>query len=280
MPSTSGPTDIANLALSLIGQPNINSITDQTSVSAIACNTNFWQSIQEVSRGAAWNCLRKSASLVQTVNPTVTSSNCPAQAPFIPWSPFTAYAANVNLSFGTGLYTTAFAYTSGFSFTIDLTSGALLQVDIYNPNPFGTSLSGGAVPISGWNYVYLLPSDFILMVAINDYWCWGSRTEMFEVAGNTLLTNECQAIIKYTGYVTDTTQYDPLFVDALTCLLASKIATTLRKDDARMSQELVMRYKDALSEARARNAGERKLKRFNLISDSRTLRSRYYGTNG
>jgi hypothetical protein len=286
--TTLSQTDIGNLALSKIGVPSITNITDQTLSQAIALNTNWALSFQECARGAPWNCLRKTVVLQQTTNPTLTPSVSTLTPTPIPWAPLTNYAANVNLTFGGNTYTTSYAYTSNASFTFDLTSGALSLTLIPSYFPFNIVSSTGlpSETVSGWNFAYLLPSDFLLAVMLNDNWCWGNygspsgATTKYEVQGGILLTNQWQAILKYTANLTDTTQYDPLFVNTLSFLLASKVATPLRKDDGTLQLKMLQAYNQALAEARTTNANEGSPIRTSQPSRSRWVRSRWFSTAG
>ena len=282
--TTLSQTDLANLALSKIGAQSITNITDQTSTSAIACNTNWGISFLETARSAPWNCLRKTAVLQQTTNPTVSPSASTLTPVPIPWAPTTAYAANINLTFGGNTYATNYAFTSSFNFTNDLTSGALSLIDIPTLYPFSNYGDTGNQYVSGWSYAYLLPSDFLLVVMLNDTWCygqWGNRnTELFELQGPLLMTNRSQVLLKYTANISDTTQYDPLFTNALSFLLASKVASSLRKDDGRLQMQLLEAYKQALSDARTVNANEGSPSRNNVMRRSLWVKSRYSSTNG
>lgn len=74
---------------------------------------------------------------------------------------------------------------------------------------------------------------------------------------------------------------DPLFTAALTTLLASKIAPTLRQDGQDTAQRLLGQYKQiALPEARRIDAGERKLPRYDIASESNFNRSRFFQARG
>jgi hypothetical protein len=88
------------------------------------------------------------------------------------------------------------------------------------------------------------------------------------------------ANIKYNAAVVDTTKFDSLFVEALVFKLAAYIATELRKDDAELSGRMEQGYKEYLMEARQKNGAEQQPRRYNIVSQSRFVRSRRYSTNG
>ena len=60
----------------------------------------------------------------------------------------------------------------------------------------------------------------------------------------------------------------------------SGAATTLRKDSGQLAAGMEQMYQRALSEARVANAGEGKPRIYNIVSESRFVRSRRRSTNG
>jgi hypothetical protein len=111
-------------------------------------------------------------------------------------------------------------------------------------------LSQIANPTTEWAYCYAAPSDMLNILAVLD----SASTDDYGVSsispqtvigtintGNSvytpqtfsmetingvdvILTNQPNATVRYTGYVTDTTKFSPLFADALSWLLASHLA--------------------------------------------------------
>lgn len=272
------------MALSKIGAVSIQAMNDLTSTSAIQCNTNFQLAYLAVSRAARWNCLMQTAILVeipQTPVPPPSGSTPPG--PAVPWAPNTAYAANVYLTFGGYIYITEFAYTSSFSFQNDLTTGALVQT---NYPATGQFPDGGPAPFypSGWRHQWALPSDFVLLGALNDSECsWaslGGKGHNYEIMQGSLFTNDAQAVIKYVQNVVDTTLFDAQFTEALTYKLASMIATPLRQDGGKLAETMSGEYARVIMEAKTQDAGEKQPTRFNPISSSNFIRSRWGGING
>lgn len=296
-------TDICNLALLQLGQEKIQSITNLSDPNAVACNVAWPQAQASVSRETPWNCLKAPASLGQLQPPTtVTSYNTNIPSTATTWTPGTAYAVNAYVIFAGYLYQCLIANTSSSNFTVDLTKGYWFQTTTFSPSFFGLP-PGNTAPGSGWLYAYGLPSDFIALVRLNSWsgwggWGWGygygggwglsgsglgsggGNGRNHEIFQRTLYCNWSCANVVYIQYVTDTTLFDSLFVDALVLKLASMIATDLRKDDAALSQRLGMMYERVLAEARTKNAADDRLKRFNPVSRSRFVRSRWQSTNG
>jgi len=279
MPTSLSPTDICNLALSEIGAANIQSMTDMTNTSAIACNTNFQLAYLEVSRVHLWNCILQTAQLAEI--PQTPIAGNPTPSPTVAWAPLTTYPALVYLSYSGGIYQTQYIYKSTNNFLNDLTTGALVQADYDSFNAAFGGFSGSQYP-SGWNHQYALPSDFVLLAILNDNSCWNSMGQgsQYEIIGNSIFTNASQAIIKYVQNVADTTRFDPLFVAALVQLLASKLATILRLDGGNMAKGFLGVYERKLNEARTRDAGEGYPRRFNPMQGSNWVKARWGGLNG
>ena len=293
MPTSLSPVQIANVSLSKIGSATISSLTDLTSQEAITCNNNWELAYLEVSRSARWNCLLTTAVLTQIAQTPLPGCTPPVTP--VAWAPLTSYAANVYLSYGGYIYITNYAYTSTNNFTNDLTTGALTQTNLPASSPFFPPESGGGYA-SGWAFQYALPSDFQLLGELNDqvYWdFWGWGCADYEIMNGvlappvsqqagpaSLFTNASQAVIKYVQNVADTTKFDSLFTAALTFKLASMIATSLRQDGGRTEEAMLAMYKQAMSKAEIKNAGERKPRRFDLAASSRVNRARFNGFNG
>lgn len=281
MPTSSSPTDLANLSLAKIGAQPINSLTDQANPSALACNLNFWQAVLEVSRATRWNCILTTAQLSPVAQTPIAGGTVPPSP--ATWAPLTTYQANTYLTYGGYYYQVEFTYTSTNNFLNDLTTGALVQTNLPTNAPFFDDC-GSQYP-SGWAFAYLLPSDFQLLVSLNDHICalvWGGdgSTADYEIMGLTLYCDRSQAVIQYVQRQPDTTRFDSLFVNALTFKLASMISTTLRQDGGGMEAMLLQEYKRALGEARQKNGGEQQARRFNPINSSRFIQAHWGGVNG
>lgn len=282
MPTTLSPVGICNIALSKIGALSINSLTDTTNSSALACNTNFNLCYLEVSRSARWNCILDIAILVSEPQIPLPGGTVPSNVPT--WEPLTSYLADSFLTYGGYFYLVLFDYTSTNNFVNDLTAGALAQTNLPTSNPLIPS-DGSQYP-SGWSYKFRLPADFQLLVALNDntasnVWRnYGETTADYEIIGESIYCEDVQAVIQYVKDQPDPTRLDSLFVNALTLKLASTISTSLRQDGGRLEQALIAEYKSALREARTKNAGERQPRRFSIVNSSKFNASRYGGVNG
>lgn len=106
-------------------------------------------------------------------------------------------------------------------------------------------------PPSPWAYAYSAPSDVLNFIAILDpnasddysaglaqygnvagaypnnigvYTPQPFAVEMDSSGNQIILTNQQNAVLRYSGHITDTTQFSPLFIEGLVLLLASKLA--------------------------------------------------------
>jgi hypothetical protein len=111
-----------------------------------------------------------------------------------------------------------------------------------------------ATPVAGFSYQYSLPTDPYCLRVLG--WADDTDTEPYKVEGNRyLLTDAAEAKIRYIGRVVDVTQYDELLVEAMACLLASKIAYALT-EHASLAEGKFKEYKLALAEARSIDSQE------------------------
>ncbi len=113
-----------------------------------------------------------------------------------------------------------------------------------------------ATPPSQWDYAYAQPADAVNLLAIYDpaaaddvgmpiimanmpYGATQAGQSIFTpqpfvsetLADGTdvIYTNQINAVLHYTALITDTTKFSPLFIEALSWLLASKLAGPLLK---------------------------------------------------
>lgn len=125
-------------------------------------------------------------------------------------------------------------------------------------------------PPPQWTYVYQLPSDFLAARYIEPPGGvpWSSDasgltqspivslpsipTPKFEVWGRKLMTHQPDAALVYTARAEDPTQFDPLFVEALSYKLAAELVMPLQSD--RDTRNLMMRdFQILMSSAMAAN---------------------------
>jgi hypothetical protein len=81
-------------------------------------------------------------------------------------------------------------------------------------------------PSSEYANAFQLPTDCLRVVQLNGYEA-GQREQDFSVEADQLLTNDETAQIRYVSRVEDASLYPPLFVEALSIKLASRLAGPL-----------------------------------------------------
>lgn len=115
-------------------------------------------------------------------------------------------------------------------------------------------------PATDWDYVYAYPTDCLLARAIVLQGIRKPRNDLrieFEIAYNgtqrVIYTDQIAAELIYTAKVTDPTQFDPLFVMAMSWALAAAIAPALVGQIAGQSVASNMReiYQQMLGQAAA-----------------------------
>lgn len=119
-------------------------------------------------------------------------------------------------------------------------------------------------PAFGWQYAYQLPSDFIRVVQIGEYWDFNQirvatdqPTVPYTLEGQKILTNYAAPLrVRYVHNVEDDTEtWDDLFTEAFACRLAQEVCDSLTKNQTKMAN-MVRVYRDAIVEAKRLNAIE------------------------
>ena len=129
---------------------------------------------------------------------------------------------------------------------------ALLEMHTWGFATTRVSLAQVATnPTSTWQYAYAVPTDALNLLEIidpnaSDDYSVGLQLAMsiptvvqagvgvyqsqpFAVENDLILTNQQNAVLRYTQTITDTSQFSPLFVNGLSVLLASYLAGPLIK---------------------------------------------------
>ena len=106
-------------------------------------------------------------------------------------------------------------------------------------------------PIYEYSYQYALPTDpYCLRVLSMEYNDYIYKIEHVAGIGRVLLSNEDTAKILYVARITDTTQFDSMFVDCLTAKLAAELAYPVTNSTTLQTQ-MEKLYMAKISEARA-----------------------------
>lgn len=112
------------------------------------------------------------------------------------------------------------------------------------------ALLSGVTPV-GWSYAYAYPSDCLFAREI-----WQDTPqleptpfEVMRISGQRVLaTDEANAALEYTAQVTDTAQFDSLFIDALGYKLAAELAMPLTRSIP-ITQAMLSLYMSRMAQA-------------------------------
>lgn len=234
--------EICNSALTLIGSRRIASLSDP-SPEARNCLLNYDICRKAVLRDHPWNFATKRVDLT----PGVISG-----------------AANN----GAGLIritATAHGLSTGNTITIAEVVGtqeanARWVITVINPNTFDLNgstflnayVSGGIYTIApefGNVFKYALPTDFIRVHTIYDGSGLVMLTESYRIESGFIVTDETQLWMKYVYDLTTTTQFDPLFDEALAANIAKKICFAISSSMSQV-EGLERLYDRALQKAK------------------------------
>lgn len=104
-----------------------------------------------------------------------------------------------------------------------------------------------AVPAWGFLYQYPLPIDFLRLLEIKD----GPLYQFESTGAQRVIVTDAGAplLIKYTAQITDTAQFDALFVEALACKIAFELAEEITQSTAK-KEIAAQDLKSALAAAR------------------------------
>ncbi len=132
---------------------------------------------------------------------------------------------------------------------------ALLEMHTWGFATVRVALAQVTNPFSTWQYAYIAPSDAINYLEILDPNAMDDYSVGLQMAGTVpyspasgvgiytpqpfqvesiggseaILTNQANAVLRYTRSVSDTTEFSPLFIEGLATLLASHLAGPVLK---------------------------------------------------
>lgn len=130
-------------------------------------------------------------------------------------------------------------------------------------------------PVSGYDYAYPLPSNFIRLLELNDIDA-ADLSGFFSVEGKSLFTDEATATIRYLSRIEDTTYFDALFTDALSYDLAARLAGPLTQS-AGMQGAMAEMAREKLGEAMKADGNESRKRDPHRLTSSPLVRSRSRG---
>ena len=146
---------------------------------------------------------------------------------------------------------------------------AVLRLHPWNFAITRTSLAQlSDTPSYGFAYQYSLPTNpYCLRVLAMEYEDYIFKVENYSTQGRVLLTNEGTAKILYVARITDTIQFDALFVDVLTAKLALDLCYPIT-NSVSLQDKMQKLYQLKLSDARSIDGQEGFID--DLVSDTFT----------
>lgn len=116
-----------------------------------------------------------------------------------------------------------------------------------------------AAPAYGYARQFQRPADLVRLVEVNDAYVWGlepGADAPYQYEGDRILTDLGSPLrLRYVRRVTDTVQFSPGFVHALTCRLAMDIALPMSASSTTM-QLMKDEFRDAIGEAKGTDGRE------------------------
>lgn len=119
-----------------------------------------------------------------------------------------------------------------------------------------------STPDFGYSYQYQEPTDCLRLIQVGEYYVANLNNYVvksdasFSLEGNLILTNIAAPLkIRYLRRVTDTTVFDPNFVEMLACKLATELCEIVT-NSASKRQLLTAEYKEARQTALRSNSLE------------------------
>lgn len=112
-------------------------------------------------------------------------------------------------------------------------------------------------PLFQWTYAYQLPENCVRLIQFNgEFVDTRIKSQFFEIERRKILTDAEVAEIQYIAACDNFNDWDPMLIECMVVLLASKIAFTLRQDGG-VEQSLRTEYERiTLPKARSRNGNE------------------------
>lgn len=260
-------TEICNLALGHLGEAPIDSLEEDTAAGR-ACALYYEQTRDAVLRSHRWNF----AQTRELLTPD--------------WVTMTSIADNGG---EVEITKTAHGRVTGDRVTIrDVGSidGSYLvtRVDAdtftLDGSVYDSALIAGdyvLVPDFGWSYQYALPADSLRVLEVNDSEIGDIISDEFLIEGGNLLTDSDEVRLVYLRKVTDVTEFDPLFVEALSIKLAIALSEIIRGTTGKTAELASMYEQKTAPLARRVDANEGRRRKGILPMNSLAIRARFQG---
>ena len=124
-------------------------------------------------------------------------------------------------------------------------------------------------PDFGYDNQFVLPNDFLRIKSLNDS---DTSPGDYVIEGSLLLTDDDEVELLYIKKITDTTKFEPLFVEVLVLELALKLVNPLAGaglNSERLRNGIIVELRQSLSSARVINKTEINCSGGNYWNDAR-----------
>jgi hypothetical protein len=128
------------------------------------------------------------------------------------------------------------------------TIDAVLRAHPWNAAIKRVALIEDVVPLYSWKHAFILPTDYLRVLSLNEDESWADGGDLFKIEGLSLLTNESSANIRYVSRIRPD-NFDSLLFDACAFRFASSMAYPITGSTS-VSQEMWGLYQARLQEAR------------------------------
>ena len=114
----------------------------------------------------------------------------------------------------------------------------------------------GTDPDFEWDNQFILPDDFLRFRSIYEETGTTSKSRRHALEGQRLLTNLSEVSLRYIKKVTDPTEFDSLFIEVFTWIMANKMIGPLTGGDARIQKKIDTALDKLIPKAKAVNIDE------------------------
>jgi len=302
--------DLANLALDHLGEPYLTDYLTDTGTTAATVRLHLDQCVETVLEGHVWSfatrCIQPTSTpayVTATLTTNLTGAN--NDLTFTAVNPgtggneisITIAAASAVAAAAIAVSDRAITITPGTATTAaDIPAAIAANADaallvtcaLAAGNDGSTALIAMAKTYlagrSPYQSAFLLPSDCLRLLKINDADIDNPRQD-FEIQGRYLLLIDADADAPVIHYITKSalvTEWPTTFTDAVSFLLASRLAPKLAQDQ-RLANDFLQKHEMTLGKARSKDARETRSRENQgprqLAARSAFVRARYGSTS-
>lgn len=265
-------TEIANLAISLLGGKKLSNIDTDTTPQALACQKWFDAARDECLASHAWNFAIKRHRATLSWN--ALSGTAITDSSGLVKITDTAHG----LSTGDRIHVRNVTGVSAANGTWYVTriddDNFTLDDSVFSGTYTDDTGEWIKAPLFGWDYQFAKPADLLRVVNLNGHEGNEDDSRPYEVEAGYILTDEDTMKLRYVYQNTTTTEWDQSFINAFAFLLASYIAQDLT-GPAGKAMEMRQLFEGRIAPlARGRDARQGKGRRIQPVYDSDVVSAR------